>query len=256
MDEVFKALADPTRRKLLDELFRQDGQTLSALEERLPMTRFGVMKHLKVLEEAGLVVSRKRGREKLHFLNPVPIRLVHDRWVSKYAEPWAAGLSDLKRDLENEEKTMEKVFEIYIKTTPERLWQAITDGDMRAKYSFGVAVESDWTPGSPYQATHKGAGIAISEGENVEVDPPRRLVQSFNALWGDDVKAEGTSRVTWEIERVEDSCRLTVTHDQLREGANNQLYGGWPMILSGLKTLLETGEELTTPGSLMYASAG
>src|SRR3979409_569560 len=108
MDEIFKALADPTRRELLDELFGEDGQTLSALEERLPMTRFGVMKHLKVLEEAGLVVSKRRGREKLHFLNPVPTRRVHDRWVSKYAEPWAAGLSDLKRDME---KTMEKVFE-------------------------------------------------------------------------------------------------------------------------------------------------
>src|SRR5215212_185683 len=104
MDLVFRALADPTRRSLLDELFKQDGQTLSALERRLPMTRFGVMKHLKVLEEAGLVTSRKRGRERLHFLNPVPIRLVHDRWVSKYAEPWAAGLSDLKHDLEQQEE--------------------------------------------------------------------------------------------------------------------------------------------------------
>ena len=104
MDEVFKALADPTRRGLLDALFAEDGQTLSALEARVPMTRFGVMKHLRVLEEAGLVVTRRRGREKLHFLNPVPIRLVHDRWVSKYAEPWAAGLADLKSDLEKEEK--------------------------------------------------------------------------------------------------------------------------------------------------------
>ena len=103
MDAVFRALADPTRRGLLDELFEQDGQPLSALEERVPMTRFGVMKHLKVLEEAGLVVTRKRGREKLHFLNPVPIRLIHDRWVSKYAEPWAAGLSGLKSELESEE---------------------------------------------------------------------------------------------------------------------------------------------------------
>src|SRR6266542_2748823 len=110
MDDVFRALADPTRRNLLDELFRQDGQTLSALERRLPMTRFGVMKHLRLLEEAGLVVSRRRGREKLHFLNPVPIRLVHDRWVSKYAEPWAATLSELKHKFE--EKTMEKVYEI------------------------------------------------------------------------------------------------------------------------------------------------
>jgi uncharacterized protein YndB with AHSA1/START domain len=251
MDVVFRALADPTRRSLLDELFKEDGQTLSALEGRLPMTRFGVMKHLRVLEDAGLVTTKKRGREKHHFLNPVPIRLVHDRWVSKYAEPWAAGLSDLKRDLEGE--PMEKVFEIYIKTTPERLWEAITDSEMRQKYSFGVGVESDWTPGSPYKAVHPGAGIAISEGENLEVDPPQRLVQSFNALWGDDVKAEGTSTVTWEIEQVEDSCRLTVTHGDLREGANDQLYGGWPMILSGLKTLLETGELLTTPGSLRYS---
>ena len=101
VDAVFKALADPTRRDLLDALFVQDGQTLTALEERVPMTRFGVMKHLKVLEEAGLVVSRKRGREKLHFLNPVPIRLIHDRWVSKYAEPWAAALTELKSDLED-----------------------------------------------------------------------------------------------------------------------------------------------------------
>src|SRR4029079_9457877 len=118
MDKVFKALADPTRRSLLDELFREDGQTLSALEARLPMTRFGVMKHLRVLEDAGLVATRRRGREKLHFLNPVPIRLVHDRWVSKYTKAWAAGLSALKQDME---RTMEKVFEIYIKTTPERL---------------------------------------------------------------------------------------------------------------------------------------
>jgi DNA-binding transcriptional ArsR family regulator len=103
MDEVFKALADPTRRSLLDALFERDGQTLSELEGRLPMTRFGVMKHLRVLEEAGLVKTRKRGREKLHFLNPVPIRLVHDRWVSKFAEPWTAALSDLKQELEKEE---------------------------------------------------------------------------------------------------------------------------------------------------------
>ena len=253
MDAVFRALADPTRRSLLDELFREDGQTLSALEERFSMTRFGVMKHLKQLEEAGLVVTKRRGREKLHFLNPVPIRLVHDRWVSKYAEPWAAGLSGLKNRME---ETMEKVFEIYIKTTHERLWEAITDNEMRQKYNFGVGVTSDWTPGSPYEAVHPQAGVAIAEGENLEVDPPRRLVQSFTALWSDDVKAEGTSRVTWEIEQVEDSCRLTVTHDELREGANDEIYGGWPMILSGLKTLLETGELLTTPGSLRYSEAG
>jgi len=251
MDDVFRALSDPTRRSLLDELFKKDGQTLTALEARLPMSRFGVMKHLKVLEEANLVVTKRRGREKLHFLNPVPIRLVHDRWVSKYAEPWAATLTGLKHRLED--RTMEKVFEIYIKTTPERLWEALTNGEMRKQYTFGAAVESDWTNGSPYKLV-AGPGV-IAEGENLEVDPPRRLVQSFTATWSDDVKAQGTSRVTYEIEQIEDSCRLSVTHDRLPEDAHPELYGGWPMILSGLKTLLETGEKLTTPGSLQYAGA-
>jgi uncharacterized protein YndB with AHSA1/START domain len=250
VDPVFRALADPTRRSLLDELFRLDGQTLGALEGRFEMSRFGVMKHLRQLEEAGLVVTKRRGREKLHFLNPVPIRLIHDRWVSKYAEPWAATLSGLKHRLE---APMEKVFEIYIRTTPERLWEAITDPDIRSKYNFGARVDSDWSPGSRYEMIARDGAVRLGEGENLEVDAPRRLVQSMTALWSDDVKREGTSRVTWEIEPIGDSCRLTVTHDQLREGANDQLYGGWPMILSGLKTWLETGELLTTPGSLMYA---
>ena len=247
MDEVFRALADPTRRSLLDELFREDGQTL---EERLPMTRFGVMKHLRQLEEAGLVVTRRRGREKLHFLNPVPIRLVHDRWVSKYAEPWAAGLSDLKHRLET---SMEKMFEIYIRTTPERLWDAITDPEIRSKYNFGARVTSEWKPGSRLELSSPKANGLLGDGEILEIDPPRRLVHTMTALWSDDVKSEGASRVTWEIEPIADSCRLTIIHDQLREGANPEIYGGWPMILSGLKTWLETGEVLTTPGSLMYS---
>src|SRR6478735_7282987 len=250
MDLVFKALADPTRRALLDELFVRDGQTLGALEERFEMSRFGVMKHLRLLEEAGLVVTRRHGREKHHFLNPVPIRLVHDRWVSKYAEPWSAGLSDLKTRLET---PMEKMFEIYIRTTPERLWEAITDPEIRSKYQFGAQVTSDWTPGSRFEMGNATSGLRLGEGVNLEVEPPRRLVQEMVALWGDEVRAEGPTRVTWEIEQVADSCRLTVTHDQLRDGANEQLYGGWPMILSGLKTWLETGELLTTPGSLMWA---
>ena len=266
MDAVFKALADSTRRELLDELFERDGQTLSALEGRLPMTRFGVMKHLRVLEEAGLLATRRRGREKLHFLNPVPIRLVHDRWVSKYAEPWAATLSGLKTYLEGTMETVKTVswaegtapvaagtavFEVFIKTTPERLWEAITDPEQRKQYSFGVETHSDWTPGSRYKAGVPGV-VDIASGVNVEVDPPRLLVQTFDALWSPEVEAQGTTRVTWEIEPVGTSCRLTVTHDQLPADANAELYGGWPMILSGLKTLLETGELLDTPGSLQY----
>jgi uncharacterized protein YndB with AHSA1/START domain len=146
------------------------------------------------------------------------------------------------------------VFEIYIKTTPERLWETITSEEMRKRYSFGVGTVSDWTPGSGYKASVPGV-VDIASGENLEVDPPRRLVQSFTALWSEDVQREGASRVTWEIDPVGASCRLRVTHDQLGEAANNELYGGWPMILSGLKTLLETGEDLDTPGSLRYSGA-
>jgi uncharacterized protein YndB with AHSA1/START domain/DNA-binding transcriptional ArsR family regulator len=269
VNRVFKALADPTRRGLLDELFERDGQTLSALQERVEMTRFGVMKHLGVLEDAGLVTTRRRGREKLHYLNTVPIRLVHDRWVSKYAEPWAATLSRLKTHLEDTMQTVKNVswaqgtapvaagtavFEVFIKTTPERLWEAITDPQQRRKYSFGVETHSDWTPGSEYKASSTG-GIDIAAGKNIAVEPPCLLVQSFDALWSDEVEAQGTTRVTWEIEPVGSSCRLTVIHDQLPADANAELYGGWPMILSGLKTLLETGETLDTPGSLRYAQA-
>ena len=149
---------------------------------------------------------------------------------------------------------MEKVFEIYIRTSPERLWEAITDSEIRSKYNFGVCVNSDWKPGSRVETSHANANGPLGDGQVVEADPPRRLVHTMTALWSDEVKSEGESRVTWEIEPVgDDSCRLTVIHDQLREGANDQLYGGWPMILSGLKTWIETGERLTTPGSLMYA---
>ncbi|MDQ2874209.1 MAG: metalloregulator ArsR/SmtB family transcription factor [Actinomycetota bacterium] len=252
MEPVFKALADPTRRELLDELFRLDGQTLSALAARFAMTRVAVAKHLRLLEDAGLVTAHRAGRAKLHYLNPVPIRLVYDRWVSKYTEPWAAGLVDLKRDLE---ASVEKIFEIYIRTSPAQLWTAITDPEVRARYQFGARIESDWTSGSSYQVTHAGASGPLVEGENLEIDPPRRLVQSYHAVWGKDVATEATSRVTWEIEQVGDSCRLTVTHDQLRADADEHVYGGWPMILSGLKTWLETGQELTTPGSLTYGGS-
>ena len=149
---------------------------------------------------------------------------------------------------------MEKVYEIYIKTSPERLWDAITDSEQRAQYNFGVGTQSDWTPGSSYEAGIPGV-VEIAAGENLEVDPPRLLVQSFTAMWSDEVKAEGPTTVTWEIEPVGASCRLTVIHSGLRPGANAELYGGWPMILSGLKTLLETGELLDTPGSLRYGEA-
>jgi DNA-binding transcriptional ArsR family regulator/uncharacterized protein YndB with AHSA1/START domain len=251
VEPVFKALADPTRRALLDALYEQDGQTLLALTARHDMTRPAVAKHLSILEEAGLVLTRRRGREKCHFLNVVPIREVHDRWVSKYTEGWAAGLSELKNEME---QSMEKVFEIYIRTTPERLWAAITDPEIRAKYQFGASVHSEWTAHSRFTMEHPDAEEPLAEGENLVVEPPVRLVQSMRTLWSEDAERQGTTRVTWEIEPVGDSCRLTVTHDQLRDDAPPELYGGWPMVLSGLKTWLETGQTLTTPGSLAYRS--
>ena len=252
VDLIFRALADPTRRALLDRLFAADGQALGTLAAEFDMTRIGVAKHLAQLEDAGLVVSRRRGREKLHFLNPVGIRQIHDRWVSKYTEPWAAGLIGLRDELEGQSMTTSKVFEIYIRTTPEKVWHAIIDPETRRRFHFGSTIASDWTPGSPYALTHSGVDGPLVDGENLTVEPPRLLVQSFHAHWDDDAESAGTSRVTWEIEPVGDSCRLTVVHDQLPDGVDEAIYGGWPMVLSGLKTWLETGTELTTPGSLMY----
>jgi uncharacterized protein YndB with AHSA1/START domain len=228
MDEVFRALADPTRRSLLDELFKADGQSLSALEHRLPMTRFGVMKHLRVLENAGLVVTKRRGREKLHFLNPVPIRLVHDRWVSKYAEPWAAALSGLKKTIE--EETMEKVFEVWIRTTRERLWEAISDGEIRKQYTFNPP------PGMDAES--------FATGEDVEVDPPHRLVQTMKAHWSPEVESYPATTITYEIQPRGEICCLRVTHGGLTEDMSGEIWGGWPQILSSLKSLLETGESL------------
>jgi uncharacterized protein YndB with AHSA1/START domain len=147
---------------------------------------------------------------------------------------------------------MEKIFEIYIRTDPEHLWEAITNPDIRSKYNFGAGAHSDWARGSRVELVAPKAGRLLGEGEVLEVDAPRRLAHTMVALWSKQVREEGASRVTWEIEPVGDSCHLTVTHDELRDGADAELYGGWPMILSGLKTWLETGELLTTPGSLMY----
>ncbi len=138
---------------------------------------------------------------------------------------------------------MEKVFQIYIRTTPERLWAAIVAGGPRA-YAFGTAIATDWKRGSRYEMSGPGGNGLWAKGEILEIDPPRRLVETSTMLWSDDVKAEGRSRITWEIVQQGEFCCLTVTHDQLREGANDELYGGWPMILSSLKSLLETGKAL------------
>jgi uncharacterized protein YndB with AHSA1/START domain len=246
-DEVFKALADPSRRKLLDVLFEQDGQTLLELQAHLPMTRFGCMKHLQILEEAGLITTRKVGREKHHYLNPVPIQLVYDRWVSKYAQPWTQTLALLKNNLE--EITMDKkpahVFQIFIRTTPELLWRALTEGDITRQYYFGSQVESSWKPGEAY-CYRNSDGSKLLDGDIVEIDPPRRLVMTFRPLWQGEEESSRLSTVSWEIMQVGATCKLTVTHAGLvpDRSATHGIIEGWGQILSSLKTWLETGEPL------------
>ncbi len=246
-DRVFRALADPSRRLLLDRLFERDGQSLVELQAGLPMTRFGVMKHLRVLEAANLVTTRRAGREKLHYLNPVPIRLIHDRWISRYAEPIVAQLSALKSRLEVPMPAPKHVYEVYIRTTPERLWRAITDPADTRRYYYDSDVVSDWQVGSSLRYVHDGQ--TSLECTIQEIEPARKLVHSFSAVYGPHVASEPPSRVTWEIEQMGELCRLRLIHDDF--AAENHTFHetaeGWPQILSGLKTLVETGEPLHFP---------
>ncbi|WP_248930376.1 ArsR/SmtB family transcription factor [Paenibacillus hamazuiensis] len=251
-NEIFKALADPSRRTLLDYLHASDGRTLSNLCIPLHMTRFGVMKHLHILEEAGLVATRKIGREKLHYLNSVPIRQIYDRWVSKYAEPWAIGLTSLKNDLESETNMENKprhVNRIAIKATPEQVWQAITDPVKTSKFWFNCAVRSDWEPGSAFELWGP-EGKKRVEGSILGIDPPHKLVLSWQYLSFPEAAGDAPSRVTWEIAAHGDFAGVTlvtVVHEDFEQAMNsaNILENGVPIILSGLKTLLETGSALT-----------
>lgn len=252
MDEVFRALADPQRRSLLDRLYQRDGQTLRELCEGVDMTRFGVMKHLRQLEAAGLVVTRRAGRDKHHHLNPVPIRRLYERWVNKYTEPFAAALSQLKDDLETPIMTTTtitptsntQIYEVFIRTTPERLWQAITDPAFTTRYFFGTAVRSSFTPGAPI-SYHAPDGAPIVEGEILEADPPHRLVQTWIIRYNPALAHE-RSIVTWRIEQRGEACKLTATHDLAGAPGTAANVGkdGWTVVLSGLKTLLETGASL------------
>jgi uncharacterized protein YndB with AHSA1/START domain/DNA-binding transcriptional ArsR family regulator len=245
-DEVFRALADPSRRMLLDGLFERDGQSLLELQERLPMTRFGVAKHLRILESAGLVTSQKVGRQRLHYLNPVPIRLIHDRWISRYAAPLVAQLTSLKAHLEDPSMAVapRHVYEVYIRTTPERLWRAITDPADTQLYYYGTRVQSDWKPGS--RLAYLEGDTATLECKIIEIEPARRLVHTFTAVYDPELAAERPSRVSWVIEKMGDACKLTLIHDDFdgETRTYHEVASGWAEILSGLKTLVETGKPL------------
>jgi uncharacterized protein YndB with AHSA1/START domain/DNA-binding transcriptional ArsR family regulator len=243
---VFRALADPGRRVLLDRLFGRDGQTLGELCEALPeMTRFGVMKHLGVLEGADLVTTQRVGREKRHFLNPVPIRLLHDRWIGKFAEPIVGSMTSLKRALEAPMDRVDHVYAVLIKATPERVWQAITTGDDTAAYYYGTRVRSTFEVGAPIAYDYPDGSLA-ADGEILEIEPGRRVVMSFQPRW-DPAEADGPVRMTWAVEADQDGgpTRLTVTSALIPGSATEaEFKGGVVYIVSGLKTYLETGTPL------------
>lgn len=243
MSPVFRALSDPSRRLLLDRLFERDGQTLGELCRHLPeMTRFGVMRHLGVLEAAEIVSTRRVGREKRHYLNPVPIRLMHDRWISKYAEPVIGALSAMKRHLEAPVSTFDHVYSVYIQAPPDRVWRAITDGTETARYYYGTRVDSTWKPGAPLTYAYPDGSIA-ADGTVLEIDPPNRLKMSFHARWDPEIEAEGPVEIAWVLEAQGEATKLTVTTSGLVEGSKTatDFSGGIVYIVSGLKTFVEAG---------------
>ncbi|RZB18993.1 MarR family transcriptional regulator [Streptomyces sp. F001] len=245
MDRVFKALADGTRRRLLDRLHEQNGQTLGELCERIDMARQSVTQHLAVLEAANLVSAVRRGREKLHYLNPVPLHEIQERWIDKFERPRLGALGAVKRRAE--EAMTDKptfVYVTYIESTPEKVWDALTDADLTAAY-WGHSNVSDWQPGSRWEHVRTdGSGIADVVGIVTESERPTRLVTTWAAPEnkGDEDKH---SRVTFDIQPHGDIVRLTVTHENLADEAERaDAASGWAAVLSNLKSLLETGSPL------------
>jgi DNA-binding transcriptional ArsR family regulator/uncharacterized protein YndB with AHSA1/START domain len=259
MDDVFKALADPSRRRLLDSLNAENGQSLRQLCAGLAMARQSVSKHLAVLEAAGLITSLRQGRERLHYLNAAPISDIAERWINRYDQARIDALADLKRVLEDTPMSKpEFVYTTYIRTTPERLWQALTDPVFTERY-WATSFRTDWTAGS--SMTWDNHGVMITDPEQVVLisEPFRRLSYTWHTFtpelasrfgWDDDLLAritgEPRSKVTFEIEPTAEGVRLTVTHDGFGPDSTvlEMTSYGWPNVISSLKTLLETGEPL------------
>jgi DNA-binding transcriptional ArsR family regulator/uncharacterized protein YndB with AHSA1/START domain len=246
VDAIFKALADPTRRALLDTLRDRGGLTLTELEQGLGMTRFGVMKHLGVLEEAGLIVTRREGRFKYHYLNALPIQEVADRWMAPYAKPMARFALDLKTQLERVPPMADKpdfVLQTYIRTTQQALWDALTRGEITQQYYYGGRLETNLKKKGPFRYFGPDGGVLL-DGEILEIDPISRLVSTFIPSW---VENSQPTRVTFELEPVGEAVKFTITHHDY-EKANAGIVDGWPVVVAGLKTLLETGKPLVLPG--------
>ena len=259
MDDVFKALADPSRRMLLDSLNAHNGQTLRQLCAGLDMARQSVSKHLAVLEAAGLVTAVRRGREKLHYLNAAPISDIAERWISRYDQPRVDALADLKKALEETEvEAPSFVYTTYIRTTPERLWQGLTDLAFTQRY-WQTELHTDWAKGSPVIWNNHGVLISDPESVVLESDPYRRLSYTWHTMtpelaekfgWDQEFQAklagERRSKVTFDIEPATQGVKLTVIHDGFEPGSTvlEMVSVGWPDVISSLKTLLETGEPL------------
>lgn len=253
MEDVFKALADPSRRALLDQLFERDGQTLTELCGHLPgMTRFGVMSHVDVLERAGLVTTHKVGREKRHYLNPVPIREVADRWMSRYSTPIVGAMVSIRRQLEQEvppvaetpDHTPDHVYVTYIRATADAIWRAITEGDETVRYYYGTRFETTLEPGSAFRYTYADGSVA-ADGQILAVEPGRSLAMSFQARWSAELIEEGPVRMTWLIEAAgPGTCKVSVIHEGMGPRTAAEFTPGIAFIASGLKSVLETGESL------------
>jgi uncharacterized protein YndB with AHSA1/START domain/DNA-binding transcriptional ArsR family regulator len=257
-DDVFKALADPTRRQLLDDLRSHDGQTLHELNARLDIARQSVSKHLGVLEEANLIATVWRGREKLHYLNAEPINAISERWIRKYDQQRIDAITELKTALENTPMTdTDFVYTTYIEAPPELVWRGLTDPAFTRRY-WGMEFETDWTPGERYAVIHSNRGIRVADEEMIvnEYDPYRRLVYTWQAYtkeltdsigYSDEFREQAAdeprSTVTYELTPDGDETRLTVTHAGFRPGGvvSGDVSGGWPKVLSWLKTFLESG---------------
>jgi uncharacterized protein YndB with AHSA1/START domain/DNA-binding transcriptional ArsR family regulator len=254
MDKVFKALADPTRRQLLDRLHERNGQTLGELCEHLDMARQSATQHVALLEAGNLISSVRRGREKLNYLNPVPLHEIQERWIDKFERPRLRAVSAVKRRAEELAKADKHtfVYVTYIQSTPEGVWHALTDSDLTAAY-WGHSNVSDWRPGSRWEHRRTdGSGIADAVGTVLESNPPRRLVMTFGGP-GED-RDDGPSQVTFDIEPYEEIVKLTVTHENLADRAEHDATSaGWPAVLANLKSLLETGHVLPQPPWEMHA---